>query len=363
MQCVRSLFQPFLLLALLATPVWAEPVSVNRGQGQGYVFTHRGNCYLILPDHVTQGSTRLSISTAAPAVVGDVEIFRTYAPDMDLAIGIVTSGLQQRCTETFERFRNDLQTILSTAQAAQLVRVDAAGLETRDDMTITSFDFETVTARVADFSEAEIYRGSSGGILQVGTNVIGMAVQSPGIRDAFFLRSDEIAARIGRLLDSGPSTPTSSAEPPTPPAPSGIVPQCQAGALPIRSVSCSVEPTEPGLGCSNLGPAGTGHAAFPHGAQPRLLVEIDTDQPVPLSSVSLSAANVDGLAVPQKITVEVSSAAQNPRWQRFGTADMSPLGTLLLANGARPYARQVSIRLESSWDPTLPMALACIALN
>lgn len=361
MQILIRLCQFILVICLTCTGALAEPVSVNRGSGLGYVFSHRGNCYLIIPDHVRQGATRLSLSTSAPSSIGDAEIFRTYAPAMDLALGIVTNGLSQRCNDRFDSLRTDLQPVLDRIDSAQLVRVDAGGLELRDDMVITSFDFESITARPASSSQgAEIYQGSSGGILRSGSTIVGMAVQSQGIDDAYFLRADEIAARLSRLLDTGPATIIRDAPVAERPIGSDL---CPAGSIAIAAVTCNIEPLSPELACSNL--ANGGVTAFPAASgSPRIILDLPGDAAMPLSLVALgSSGTAPSATMPKGVLIEFSSTAGTPRWRRFAGGDMPPTGRFQASNGAAPYATQIAITLQSSWDPALPTALDCVALK
>jgi hypothetical protein len=354
---MRLAFHLFLVLFLTITTAQAEPVSVNRGAGLGYVFSHRSNCYLILPAHVHGRQTRLSVSTTAPAAIGDAMLVRSFGPEVDLSLFFVASGLEGRCRDSFADLSPELGTTLDGATTAQLVRVDASGLETRDEMSITAVDFQTLAAVPV---ATEIYQGTSGAILRVGEEVVGMAIQSEGIDQATFLRMDEIVARLSRLMNgSSPAAPAVTAETPEP---AGAT--CPASTIPVRVVTCSVEPPTPEQACSNLiDPAG-GLAAFPAGTSPRITLELDVDTPVPLSSVTLVAP--DGgtqWAVPQGIAVEVSSTTGTPRWSRFGNRDMPPTGSVTIGNGARPYASRVAITLRGSWQPELPSALACVAVQ
>lgn len=360
MPSIVRIFQSILALALLSTPALAEPVSVNRGTGLGYTFTHRGNCYVILPDHVRSRQMRLSLSTAAPIAVGDAEVFKFYGPEMDLAIGVVTSGLDQRCTDSFDSLRPDLQPLLDRNADAQLIRVEPSGLEQHIDMIITSFDFESITARVSDRADAEIFKGTSGGILRIGNKIVGMAVQSSGIEEGYFLRADEIAARLGRLLDTGSGN--IRLNPPAPPPPDAAS-LCPAGSITLTHVQCSAEPLRPELACANLLAGGV--AAFPPSNQPpRLVFSLPDNTAVPVSRVSLGSTGVAPSAtMPKGVIVEISSSSGTPRWRRFGAGDMPPTGKLSLVNGSAPYASQVAITLQSSWDAELPIALDCITIQ
>lgn len=359
MAYARLLFQIIIAL-LLAGPAFAEPVSVNRGTGLGYVFNHNGNCFLVLPEHVHGRQTRLSVATTTPSSIGEASLVQTWAPALDLSLFVV-SGLQKGCNDRFADLPRDLAPLLDGGDEAVLVRVDAGGSELRDEMAIVAVDYALLSARLLTEDRAsEIYQGSSGAILRMGDTVVGMAVQSPDVSHATILRMDEIVAQISRKV-----TPYAAGGEVAPaPSASSAPGQCGPGTIAIAAVTCSIEPLTPDLACSSLMGPGAGLAAFPPGARPRLVIDLAVDEPVPLGQVSLAANVEEGLyAVPQNVIVEVSAAASTPRWQRFGGADMSPLGVLNISNGALPYARQIAITIGSSWDIDLPTALTCIALR
>ena len=340
---------------MLCLPASAEPVSVNRGSGLGYVFSHNGNCFLILPAHVHGRGSRVSLATTAPSQAGDAILVHSYAPEIDLSLFYVTSGLEGRCQDRFDTLPEDLGPVLDSAITAQLVRVDASGLETRDDMAITAVDFATISATAA---QTEIYQGTSGAILRLGSLPIGMAIQSANTSQASFLRMDEIVARIRRLLSGKTVSPA-----PVPPdtdtaAGSGLCPQ---GAIALGAVTCAAEPTAPEYACGNL--VAGGITAYPAGTSQRIEVQFATPRPVPLGAVTLAAPRLEGFAVPQHLNIEVSSASGAPRWTRFGALDMPPTGQVTIRNGARPYANRIAVVLQGSWDPHLPAALACLALH
>ena len=351
---MRILLYFFAFVLLSVGTARAEPVSVNRGTGLGYVFTHNQNCFLILPAHVHGRSSRVSISTAIPASVGDATLVRTYAPELDLSLFYVTSGLENRCRDRFSALPDEVGTLLDGVTNAQLVRVDATGAETRDEMTITATDFETIAATALD---TEIYQGTSGAILRIGNTPIGMAIQSEGTDQATFLRMDEIVARIRRVV-----TPAQVQLAPADEQQAGSS-QCPIGAIRIASLSCTIEPVSPDYACSNLLNEGGGIAAFPQGTRPRIEIALDVVQATPLRSVELLSAGGEDFAVPQQITVETSSTNGAPRWLRFGGRDMPPTGKVDIVNGAAPFANRIAIEIHSSWDGERPSALTCITLK
>jgi len=353
---MQRVFQLVLMLALLAPSIcFAEPVSINRGAGMGYSFHHNGNCYIILPEHVHAKRNRLSLKPAVPGAVGDAQVFHTLDPGVDLSVAYVLAGLEGSCTERWADLPTDLKSILDRTNAAQLVRIDAAGVETRDDMVLTSATFETITARVADPAMSEIYKGTSGAILRSGETLLGIAIRSERTDEALFLRIDEIVARLGRLLASAPEPDEPPGEPPATPS------SCTAG-LAIKAARCSAEPLAPEYACTNL-LDGSGPVIFPAGTQrPQIVLTLHSRQS--LGSIQLQSSATEGVeAMPKSVLVEVSSTNGAPRWRRFGTGDMSPVGGLSVSNGARPYATEIAITLQSSWRADLPPRIDCIAIQ
>ncbi|WIY52339.1 hypothetical protein O9Z70_12835 [Devosia sp. YIM 151766] len=335
----------------------AEPVSVNRGAGLGYIFTHNGNCFLILPAHVHGRGSRVSIATTAPSAVGDATLMRSFAPELDLSLFYVAPGLDARCQDRFAQLPDDLGALLDGAVTAQLHRVDATGSETRAGMDLTAIDFDTIAATARN---TEIYQGTSGAILRIGATPVGMAIQSENVEQATFLRMDEIVARIRRIVT--PERRVAIGDPgdaalETTPA------QCEPGAIPIRLVTCDSEPPAAELACSNLSTTPPAVAGFVQGSPVRIEIELDVESAVPLRTVTLAAPTSETLATPKAIAVDVSSTRGTPRWNRFGAMDMTPTGQATLTNGARPFASRVAITLSTAWSEDHPLGLSCIRFD
>src|SRR5262245_56517873 len=125
----RSRVAAALAMALGSFSAHAEPVAVNKGSGQGFIFVHRGNCYLILPQHVPGLQRVVSIVTAAPSVAGEAEIFRSFMPGADLSIALVRPGLEQRCTDDWSELPPRTDAVLDQSDYANLVRLTASGAE------------------------------------------------------------------------------------------------------------------------------------------------------------------------------------------------------------------------------------------
>ncbi|MBH0239518.1 hypothetical protein [Methylobrevis albus] len=358
-----------LLLVLLFSPepARAELVAVNGATGHGFVFTYRRHCYVILPSHVHGRKRRISILTAAPSATGDADIFRSFAPATDLSIGLVRPGFEPRCNDRWEDLPDRVDPLLDASDEGTLVRLSSTGLALHVPMAIVSRDYETFTAKpVGEEREAEIFQGISGAILRIDGQPVGMAIESGSVSEAVFLRIDAIRARLDRLLEGqgAAAEVAGGPEAETPAAGAAASGQgCTPGGLPLKSAVCNREPVAPEFGCSNLV---TGEAAvlMPPGRF-EMVVEIDRDDAVPVSEVSLAASPVEGESTaPKAVRIEIdSSASGRPRWRAFGTGDMTPFGAFLLRNGTAPYARRLKLTVEGTWDAAQPVTLGCVGVR
>ncbi len=344
--------------ALLVTlPASAEPVSINGGEGMGYSFSYRNNCYVILPDHVRGNTARLSLRGTTS--IGDATVFHTFGENPDLAVATVTSGLEGNCEDEWADFLPDVQDVLDASDTALLIRLTNSDI-TRDEMVVTSVGFTEITAELADPALAyPIQQGTSGSMLMAGRTIVGMATDyDDATGQATFLRMDEIVGRVGRLLNRGPGAPLPE---PVQGGSAAVAAVCSPGGIVVRTVQCSIEPVSPEFGCSNL-LSGSGPVIFPAGSTPHIIVELDGDEPPALGAVSLATDQADTTTTkPKGLLIEVSNARSGQRWRRFAAGDMNPVGSFLAENGARPYARHVSIAIQSAWDEALPIRLDCLA--
>lgn len=358
----RTLFLALfiVLYGLAGRPAWSEPVAVNQASGQGFMFNHRGNCYLILPQHVHGRARTVTLVTASPSLAGDAQVFRSFNPGYDLSIALVATGLQGRCRDGWKDLPDRTDAILDRAGDAVLTRISASGIEERLPMRITARDLDFLSAApMNQAQQAEIFKGISGAMLRVEGQVVGMAVTSASEAEATFLRIDTIKTTLGRLLDSQPQA---AAPPPATPATADG--QCGRGTVPIAAIACSIEPVSSDFACSNI-LAGQ-PARFPAGTRDiALTVLLTPGKPVPISLVRLAARPPEGEATPPRsIRIEVNSTPEGERgWRDFGRADMTPFGDLSLADPSRTQARRLRLWLQSGWDASLPVQLNCLTID
>jgi len=350
----------FLILLCIETAnvANAEFVSVNRGGGQGFIFNHNNNCYLIIPKHVHGLSRRVTISSVVPSIAGDAEILNLNTSH-DLSVGYVSPGFEDKCKFRWDRFSNDLVKILDSSQSAILTRVAASGQLERVEMKIFKFDLDIITAKIV--GEEEIYKGTSGGFLTVGDTVIGMATDALDNKTALFLRTDEIQSELSRLIDSRRKSDFSQAVN----ANNQNIQSCKS-AVKIRSIVCNKEAISPINACSNL--LKNSPAILPvNDGKLELIVELSDQEASIVRRVDILGERETENSTPVKdVTVLVSTSSKTTndnRWRLFSSADGSPLGLLALENGSAPYARKIKIEVRSGWNDSKPVQINCLAIN
>ncbi|MFZ2871283.1 hypothetical protein [Zavarzinia sp.] len=353
---VRLLLALFALAFPLASPAWAESVAVNQGEGQGLIFSHRGHCYLILPQHVHGRSRAVTIATASPALTGDARIFRSFAPGMDLSIGLVSAGLGNRCAERWQDLPARTDALLDQSDEAVLTFIAASGLAENRAMRIVSRDLDLLTASVTGARD-QIFKGTSGAVLRMKGVIIGMAVTSADTSEASFIRIDAIREKLDRLLDSEAATPA-----PTPEIAADNGTCGPALSSRVAGITCSREPVSADYACSNL----------LHGRPVRfspgpveLIVELAGGAPVPVGALRLASRPAEGEAIAPK-TIRASfdfAPTLRDRWLPFGQVDVTPFGDGAVVNGSRPRARRLKLSITSTWDDALPTQIDCLSIE
>lgn len=348
---------PLVLAAMLGGGL-AEPVSVNRGAGQGLVVAHRGNCYLLIPDHVRGRSPRLSISAGAPPVIGEATVFHSFAPGTDLAVAHVRDNLQGRCNDAYADLPQSVDRLLDRAEKASLVRVQASGQITRTTVSIVEILYDTLRVRLDEGQEG-LYQGTSGSFLFVDDVPVGMMIEAPDERNGIALRADSIADRTRRLLEGRLAAADAAAQP-------GPAAARSDAGLPITDIVCSAEPTTPDAGCSNL-VSGAGPLLVPAPGRP-VTIEIELGsadgKAAIVRSVELLTVPDDHAGPPKSIRIDLdSSQGAQRRWRSFGSGDMSPFGELSLSSGAGQFARRLRLTIATAWRPDLPVRLDGIVVR
>jgi hypothetical protein len=343
---------PCLLLPALAL---AEPVAVNRGAGQGYLFTHRNNCYIMLPNHVSERAAGLTLSAGAPPVSGEAAIFRRY-PDIDLALAHVTLGLEGRCGMPFNRLPARIDDILPQSGILTLVYVGYEGAILRDEVDLVEALHDTLVVRTRAGANIDYRQGVSGSVLMAGEVPVAIMLRALDLATAEALRVDAIVERARRLLDGTLAVPVAEEA-------GG---DADPNSLSYRIVSCEPEPFDPDAACARLMQDGR-YVEMPPGRVVAIELELEgaMDVAVSLREIEVVApAAADGYTIPRSLRIEVdSSVGDARRWRTFASGDMPPSGRYRAELSAGQFARRLRILVLDSWDATLPLRIESVALR
>jgi hypothetical protein len=331
------------------SPAGAQTVSVRNGaeRGHGWMFAEGGACYLILPRHLADPVGRMNLRTAAPVAEGTAFGRTPFWPGIDLAVATVDAALRPRCTGSLDDL--DLPGPLRDARVAQLERLSGAGEIERTPLTIGNRTYLTFEGTLPE--GARIGEGTSGAFAFVGDRPIGMAFTSDSERRADFIRAGEIRIHVARWLEEHgrpfSATPDDADREET----------SDAADHPIRFVSSSVAPVEPGYAGENLTQADGIFAAEPRGGIVLLFRLGDGTAAVPLSEVRLSAPVDAGFEIPASVRVDFSASEDGSSMRAFDRGMMGLDGTLVIGPLQARNARWLRVTIISASGPG-PVALA-----
>lgn len=341
-------------MALVCSKV-ALAVPVGLENGQGWMFNHRGNCYLIVPQHVVGNKRELQFFTENPIVHGDARVMRNFKTVNDLAIAFVAPGLQDRCTTSWDSMPSDISNVLRAGASLTLSEVRSSGLVDSVEGTVRAYDANKIF--LAPDKADSMYQGRSGSALLRNGVFIGMAVKAEGSDIGEFLRADEIHDDLRGLIGRSNSV----TRPPSNQL-SKIDHQCSINNDVYTGVLCS-SPTLTDSGvCSDLMTGKT--VQFPADSLP-LIIELTLSEGsarrLTRFSHSVQAPISDNTTVPRSVLVLVdSSKDKRKRWKKFGSRDSAPNGSVQVNNGSKPLARRIQFIVQSSWDAGKPVEVGCL---
>ncbi|MEO0915968.1 MAG: hypothetical protein AAFY31_03155, partial [Pseudomonadota bacterium] len=176
---------------------------VDEDLGQAVLFTNRGLCYAVLPNHVSKDKDRITLAIPAPAAQGAGEIF-WRSPEFDLALAFVEGDVAARCSIPFTDLTRDLSGPLQSTETGMIKAVHYDGqFFDRLGAALIDVDDTYVTVRLTDAGvDAEVMQGLSGAMLSVGAQVTGIAIDAADIGEARFFRMDRVAAIVGSKFRS-----------------------------------------------------------------------------------------------------------------------------------------------------------------
>lgn len=329
------------LSMVLCGSIAAEPVRINDGRAHGFMFTHAGNCYAVLPAHGAGNGERIAIATGEPVRNGSGFVAEPFWPGIDLAVAFVRRGVHERCTEPVETLLSARLDAITRAEG-DLIRIQADGQVMRVPMRIVRTDYLDFEATIIDPPAGDaIYQGMSGSFFFMGTRPVGMALERTGPASVRFMRIEEIALNLGRWL--GTESARFDDAPPSAGSDAGkgielILADAQTPAIDPRHMAENV-----------LKDAGA-YIFEPQGPAVIILSLADSES-FELKRVVLRSEAGTAHALPKSVHIAVDSTREGPgRWRTFWRGEMARDGLLDtgLLGGTR--ARRVRITIRSAWD-------------
>jgi hypothetical protein len=320
-------------LALGVTAASAQSVFV-RGEGgangQGYMVSSAGGCYLLLPAHVAGEFPYVDVITEAPVRIGQAIVSRPFwtfvdgtgaLRGIDLAVGVVRGAPVEACTAPLDRFRPPAR--LSAAEG-DLVTIREDGQIERVRMAVTETRYLEFDAEVRS-PGAEMYPGRSGSILFIGGDPAGMIVRSAEADQTrgTFVRTEEIVMNARRWIeDQGVQFAGGS-------APEGVE---QRGGFSVRLHEVSAPPVGPEYPAeATLRPEGV---FLSEPSRPlRIVYAVEGENPASLTRVVVTSDPAGGYALPRGVLIEVDSTPNGTRPRTFWSGQMPPDG--LIDTGVR----------------------------
>jgi len=301
------------------------------------LFSNRGLCYAVLPNHVSKDKSRVTLAVPAPAALGAGEIF-WRSPEIDLAVAFVEGDVASRCIVPFTDLTSDLSARLQSTESGMIKAVHFDGqFFDRIGAALIDVDDNFVTVRITDAGvDAEVMQGLSGAMLSVGGQIAGIAIDAGNTAEARFLRMDRISAIIG-------STFRDQAHP-SQKAIDGF--RITGGTGGVSSVT-TLEPSslsEPWI--------------TPWTGKPMVFeVTLSNDRLVQINRIVMTSLLSETVTPARQIFLEVDRGLPgNAFWRRIATPDMSPTGVFETFTGGT-VARRLRISINDVWYPERPLRI------
>ena len=171
-------------------------------QVMAWLSNHDNYCYVITPKHVVKDRSKARVQSAAPIDRGIGRVNTPFWTGIDLAIIIITRGLEKSCTMPLEVI-TDARSPVATKSFGQLRRIDKTGQSEGVRMRFVETSYLKHLAQIeSDDAQLDVRKGTSGAFLFVDDAPVGMALEdsSSPPRSGYFMRIEEIAYNVGRWV-------------------------------------------------------------------------------------------------------------------------------------------------------------------
>lgn len=349
-----------LLWLALPSMTAARVVGVEDGSGSGFLFSHLGNCFLILPGHL-HGVLRSGIRVGASegGDIGTANIVYQASGDADISLALVRGGVARDCGPEWSDLPRSLSAEIDVGRIAVLERARQKSREGRRVLIHTT-NFQQIRLVPAEGEAADLFGGTSGAVAFLNGVPIGMVLDAESTEAAWALRMDEIINLLSRFMGEVPPSDECAS--------GGVLAEsCSEPVMPAAGeafevTTWSVHPVE-GAADPTAMAAGAGPYIAPLASGAAVTIElrlIDTDR---LSRIRIFTEPDEKTAVPKAIEVvtdtsEGGGRRPNPMPRR----DMSPDGIYDNHVGER-FAKTVTIRVSSTWSGGSPVRIDRIVID
>lgn len=352
----------FCVLLIAAVRAGAEPVALKDGLGQGLLVQHRGNCYVLFPAHVHPRGRSVNLFTSSPQAGGSAIIYFRRA-EADIAVGVVSGSARERCSRSFAKLPLDVSQKLTNARSATLERVNPQGVLERLSMRLDNVNWDSATdehdapiglyqyifASTAAGESREIYQGTSGAFLYVDDVPVAMVVTAPDASKVKALRIEEITRPLSRWLASGSFGALQEEAAQANVAREGIA---------YKVTEWSGLLADPDLSPTGLATGATPFRVLPSGKTVSFVLELSEEAAVRVRELVLDGpTDANAFAVPRRIAIDVDRGRPGRTdFQAYAMVEMAPGNRLSVP--INTFARQLRVRIISSWAPGLPVEIS-----
>ena len=330
-------------LALSYAPVAAaQTVSIQNGLGEhgfGWMFAHGGACHVVMPKHVAGPFPRVTVTTAAPVESASATMIAPFWESIDLAVGIVRGGLDERCTGELEDLEEDRRT--SGINSGELLRVTPSGDLERSPLRFMDRGYLTFEG-VLEGGTTEVAQGTSGAFVFVRGRPVGMAVTSSAVEGATFIRSGEILIHLRRFLSEQGGAYVEPEAPET-------ANETSLGqrALPLVFHSSSVPPVNPRYAPENM--TGPGSFIFAPAQHMRFILGFEDGRVEAVSQLKLISNPAEAQTMPRDVILRWSFDEVPGRFRTWTRGQVARDGIFDTGRGAPRNMRWIEIIVLDAW--------------
>ncbi|MEI4474128.1 hypothetical protein [Frigidibacter sp. MR17.24] len=282
----------------------AQSVQVSGAeQGQGFLFSDEGFCFLLTAAHVTDGMRRLQV-LAQSGREGVATMARPFWAGFDLDVGQVRRLEPGDCTATLDDLDAGARRALSGAKVT-LPLVGPGGVDNLA-LSVTSSDYLVFDAA---FEDPALFgrQGMSGGFALLGEVPVGMAFTTAKGGSIQFIQMAEIVMNLRRWMER-------SALAPSAPEPAEV-----AGAGLRYEVISAIPPAIDGTHVIEAMQDGSGFFAYPAGQDATILLRNLAEGKKRIARIRIESRATDGFTQPERVLISFAAreGAKPEFWRSF----------------------------------------------